>query len=224
MSRFDALVGSLLAAASLILIGALIVLSRQPDGATLRPASAATRSATPELPSQAAGNTAAPDGVPLVANAGAIARPDSPNRIVIGSIGLDAAVVEVGIVVEDGKPVWDTAAFAVGYHRGSALPGSRGNTVMAGHISSPVSKKGEVFKRLPEVRIGDRVDIYAGEQRATYQVNEIRVVSPSEAHLMNQTPDARLTLITCYPDRDYSRRLVVIGTLVAIPETAERRP
>lgn len=66
--------------------------------------------------------------------------PDQPNRLVIPSIALDAKVVDVGIVVEGGKPVWDTAAFAVGYHRGTAEPGTRGNTVMAGHISSPVSK------------------------------------------------------------------------------------
>lgn len=150
----------------------------------------------------------------LVADAGSIARPDQPNRLVIPAIALDARVVEVGIVVENGKPVWDTAAFAVGFHRGSALPGARGNTVMAGHISSPVSKKGEIFLRLPELRIGDRIEVYAGERRVTYEVSEVKVVPPTAIQVMAPTDDATLTLITCYPNYVYSKRLVVVGKLI----------
>jgi sortase A len=150
----------------------------------------------------------------LLANAPSVPRPDLPGRIVIPSIALDAKVVEVGIVVEKGKPVWETAAFAVGFHRGTALPGTKGNAVMAGHISSPVSRRGDIFRRLPEVRIGDRVQVYVGERRVTYEVTEIRVVSPTAVQVMDQTPDATLTLITCYPDNDYSRRLVVVGKLL----------
>ena len=45
-------------------------------------------------------------------------------------------------------------------------------------------------------------------------VSEVRVVLPTAVEVMRQTPDATLTLITCYPDGDYSRRLVVIGKLV----------
>jgi sortase A len=134
--------------------------------------------------------------------------------VVIPSIALDAKVVEVGIVVEDGKPVWDTAAFAVGYYRGTALPGERGNTVLAGHISSPVSKKGDIFKRLPEVRIGDRVEVFVGERHVVYEIDAVKLVSPSAVEVMNPTPDATLTLITCYPDRVYNKRLVVVGKLV----------
>ncbi len=106
----------------------------------------------------------------MVAGAPAVPRPGQPSRLVIPSIGLDAPVVEVGITVENGKPVWETAAFAVGFYRGSALPGTRGNTVMAGHISSPVSKKGDIFRRLPEVRIGDRIDVFVGDRRVSYDV------------------------------------------------------
>ncbi len=176
----------------------------------------ATRvAATPEVPAVAA--TPIPDATPeheLLAGEPVIPRPDLPHRLVIPAIGLDTKVLEVGIVVENGKPVWDTAAFAAGYHRGSALPGTRGNTVMAGHISSPVSKKGEVFKHLPEVRVGDRIDVFVGERRFTYEVAEIRVVAPAAVQVMEPTPEPVLTLITCYPDRSYAKRLVVISRLV----------
>lgn len=158
-----------------------------------------------------------PAELPLLAGATSIPKPGQPRRIVIPSIALDAPVVEVGIVIEKGKPVWETAAFAVGYHRGTALPGTLGNAVMAGHISSPVSKKGEVFKRLPEVRIGERVDIYIDERRVTYEVTAIRVVVPTAVDVMNPTPDATLTLITCYPDYSYQNRLIVTGKLVGQP-------
>lgn len=151
---------------------------------------------------------------PLIEHLSAIPRPELPTRIVIPAIALDARVVEVGIVIEDGKPVWDTAAFAVGYHRGTALPGEKGNTVMAGHISSPLSRKGEVFRRLPEVRIGDRVEVYTAERHITYEITEIRVVAPTAVEVMDPTPDATLTLITCYPDRVYTKRLVVVAKLV----------
>lgn len=157
---------------------------------------------------------AQPDEMALVPGLPSIPRPDQPSRLVIPGIALDARVVEVGIVIENGKPVWETAAFAVGFHRGTALPGTRGNAVVAGHISSPVSKKGEVFKRLPEIRIGDRVDTYVSERRVTYEVSEIKVVPPTAVQVIAPTPDATLTLITCYPDRTYANRLVVVAKLV----------
>lgn len=226
MSRVDAVVGILLGGASLILIGALIVLSTRSHDMPWNQAAALSRPVeiAEANPEEAIETAAKPAEVPLVENAEAITRPDSPSRIVIGSISLDAKVVEVGIVVENGKPVWDTAAFAVGYHRGTALPGTRGNTVMAGHISSPVTKKGDIFKRLPEVRIGDRIEVYAGERRVSYQVSEVRVVPPTAVQVMNPTSEPTLTLITCYPDQEYSHRLVVIATLAGSTERAEQRP
>lgn len=199
--------------------GVLLLLAPAPAYGGSRHVAAATVPAHTESQAVATATSApsapaGPEEFVLVEHIPAIARPDQPGRIVIPSIALDARVVEVGIVVEDGKPVWDTAAFAVGFHRGTALPGQRGNTVMAGHISSPVSKKGEVFRRLPEVRIGDRVEIYVGERKVAYEVAELKVVPPSAVHVMNQTEDATLTLITCYPNGVYNKRLIVVGKLV----------
>ncbi|MER3419180.1 MAG: hypothetical protein C4290_01050 [Chloroflexota bacterium] len=191
--------------------GAFLLLgprSRVPGMASAKPSTPAAL-ATPVSPPPAAVTE-----YPLVEQLSAIPRPGLPVRLVIPAIALDARVVEVGIVLEDGKPVWETAAFAVGYHRGTALPGEKGNTVMAGHISSPVSHKGDVFRRLPELRIGDHVEIYTADRRLTYEVTEIRVVSPTAVEVMDPTPDATLTLITCYPDRIYTKRLVVVAKLV----------
>jgi sortase A len=210
------LITGLLATAALAAVTAGVMLTVPGFGFRDGPASgqaAPHASVAAEPPVPLAPDAGAPE-FQLLADAPSVPRPDLPGRIVIPSIALDAKVVEVGIVVEKGKPVWETAAFAVGFHRGTALPGTKGNAVMAGHISSPVSRRGDVFRRLPEVRIGDRVQVYVGERRVTYEVTEMRVVPPTAVQVMDQTPDATMTLITCYPDNDYSRRLVVVGKLV----------
>lgn len=224
MNRQRSLVTFLFALTGFLAIGAGVVLLVTPDpgGALLRraggPAAGADTDGTTGTTNPSSGEpTAGPAGLPLLAGAVSIPRPGQPSRIIIPSIALDAPVVEVGIVMEKGKPVWETAAFAVGHHRGTALPGTRGNAVMAGHISSPVSKKGEVVRRLPEVRIGDRVDIYVDGGRVTYEVTAIRVVAPAAVEVLNPTPDATLTLITCYPDYSYKNRLIVTGKLVGQP-------
>jgi sortase A len=205
----------LLSLSAFLAIGGVILLLAPRTGVSRTAVHTEAPGSTPSPVAEGGGQPAT--GVaeyPLIEHLGAIPRPELPIRLVIPAIALDARVVEVGIVIEDGKPVWETAAFAVGYHRGTALPGEKGNTVMAGHISSPVSRKGEVFRRLPEVRIGDRVEVYTAERQVTYEITEIRVVAPTAVEVMDPTPDATLTLITCYPDRLYTKRLVVVAKLV----------
>jgi sortase A len=197
--------------------GAVLLFAPEQSARTVRAGKApATASpAAQDAPPPAA--TPADGEYALVPDTPAVPRPGLPNRLVIPSIALDTPVVEVGLVVENGNPAWDTAAFAAGHHRGSAVPGELGNAILAGHISSPVSKKGEVFRRLPEVRIGDRIDVFVDSRRVTYEVAEVRVVAPSAIQVMEPTSDATLTLITCYPDRLYTRRLIVIGKLMQPP-------
>jgi sortase A len=176
-------------------------ITEQPAAATAPPAQSAEQ----------------PTSFPLVAGFSAVPRPEQPARIVIASIALDAPVVPVGMTVVNGTPSWETAAFAVGYYNTTALPGTRGNTVMAGHISSPLSHKGDIFRRLPGVRLGDEVAVYVGTRRLVYQVSEIKVVTPYAVQVMAPTSDATLTLLTCYPDGVYNQRLVVVGKLASDP-------
>jgi len=131
------------------------------------------------------------------------------NRIVIGSIELDAKVVELGTHEERGQLVWDTAAHAVGWYRTTALPGQGGNIVMSGHISSPLRGEGSIFRRLPEVKIGDTVLLETPDGQYRYAVFSREIVPPTAVGVMSPTPSETLTLITCYPDLVYSHRLVV---------------
>ena len=154
------------------------------------------------------------EGNPLVAGLQSLPNPGKATRIVAESIGLDSTVVDVGLVKERDKWVWDTAAYAVGHSKGTANPGQLGNVVLAGHISSPISKKGNVFKNLPKINVGDQIKIYTETTSYTYQVVQVKVVEPKDTQVMAPTRDATATLITCYPDWNYSKRLVVVAKLV----------
>lgn len=130
-------------------------------------------------------------------------------RIMIPSIGVDAPVVPLGIHWEKGQFVWDTASHAVGWYGSTALPGLGSNIVMSGHISSPLRGEGSVFRRLPEVQVGDVIvlETAAGEHR--YRTAARNIVAPTAIAIMAPTATETLTLITCYPDLIYSHRLIV---------------
>jgi sortase A len=145
-------------------------------------------------------------------------------RLVIPALGLDVPVVEVAGHLEElqGQPlaVWDTVAGAVGHHRGTASPGTRGNCVLSGH-SGPSA--GAVLARLWELRPGDSLRLITADGAVhTYTVRQVlklpELGQSLEQRLANAvhmapTEDARLTLITCWPDWAYTHRIVVIAAL-----------
>lgn len=124
-----------------------------------------------------------------------------PTRLVIPSIQLDTPVVEVSVV--DG--VWQTAAYAAGYHRGTARPGTVGNTVISGHKGLD----GAVFARLEELKVGDEIFLQAGPRLYRYVVADKRSVWPQQVEVMAQTSRPILTLITCTAFD--TQRLVVVA-------------
>ncbi len=135
-------------------------------------------------------------------------RKPPPNRLIIPSIGVDIKVIELGTHYnEQGELVWDTAPFAAGHHIGTANPGEPGNVVMSGHISS--IHEGAVFKRLPDIKVGDGVVVVTNDRDYVYQVFDKKVVEPTQVEVMNSTSQEILTIITCVPDGVYSHRLIV---------------
>ncbi len=128
-----------------------------------------------------------------------------PQRIGIPTLGLTMGIEEVFVV--DG--VWQVAEYAAGYHHGTALPGTVGNTVIAGHAGI----RGAVFRDLPLLRIGDEIILESGDWIYTYQVREAREVWPTQVEVMDPTSTPVLTLITC-TNWD-TQRLVVVADLIA---------
>jgi sortase A len=198
-----------------------------PDAAVLDPADILTASDRPtgEPPSLLAASSVAQPVLRTMGNVGlggeiripsphvALDQPyrtrtSPPERLVIPSIALDTKVVGIGTHPDrSGNLVWETAAFAVGHHEGTANPGQIGNVVLSGHISSP--NEGAVFRRLPQLKVDDGFAIITAQQSFLYRVRDVRVVTPSAVDVLDHTDRAVATLITCVPDGIYSHRLVI---------------
>ena len=127
--------------------------------------------------------------------------PRQASRIVISGISVDAPVVR-----GDG---WEQLKMGAGHHIGSANPGERGNMVISGHNDV----YGEIFRHLEDLNIGDEVVVYTGDTPYSYLVVAKMVVEPAEVSLLEPTPNATLTLITCHPYMIDTHRLVVIAEL-----------
>jgi len=74
----------------------------------------------------------------------------------------------------------------------TALPGSKGNCVIAGHRDTQ-------FRVLRNVKIGEDITVESGGRTFVYRVTDRKVVAPTDTHALGATPTATLTLVTCYP-------------------------
>ncbi len=131
--------------------------------------------------------------------------PEQATRIVIPAIGVDAPVVE--------GDDWEALKRGAGHHIGSANPGEAGNVVISAHNDI----FGEIFRRLPELELDDEVYVYTATRAYRYVVRAKRIVDPTEVSVMYPTRDPILTLISCYPYRVNTHRIVVIAELASNP-------
>lgn len=81
---------------------------------------------------------------------------------------------------------------AVGAIAGTALPGEVGNVGIAGHRDS-------FFRGLKDLESGDRLELETLAGNQEFRVTSIRIVDPSEVHVLAPTPRQVVTLVTCYP-------------------------
>jgi sortase A len=130
---------------------------------------------------------------------------DSLVRITIPKINVDAIVIE------------GTSAKALmrgpGHIRSSAYPGENGNVVISAHRDT-------FFRHIVELAKGDQIELQRGGTTYTYEVTGKKITDPNDLSVIQQTPDARLTLITCYPTYYIGpapERLAVFARLVSPP-------
>ena len=83
-------------------------------------------------------------------------------------------------------------AMGVGHLTGSALPGRKGNVVLAGHRDS-------VFRALRNIQGGDEVRVTTSYGVRTYKVSSTEIINPTQVSVLEPTPSPTLTLVTCYP-------------------------
>jgi sortase A len=98
----------------------------------------------------------------------------------------------LSVLVADGDDA-DTLRVAAGHVSGTALPGAKGNAVLAGHRDT-------AFRALRGIRRGDLVRFESG-RTYEYVVECTRIVRPEDTDVLRASSDSRLTMITCYPFR-----------------------
>lgn len=98
---------------------------------------------------------------------------------------------------------------APGHIQGTALPGEDGNSVISGHRTT----YGAFFHRLDELVPGDVVEVILPHQTIIYRVSSQEIVFPNNTEVLKNTPQAILTLTTCYPKYSAKKRLIVKALL-----------
>jgi sortase A len=105
-------------------------------------------------------------------------------RIEISTIGLTAMILEG----TDAR----TLRRAVGHIPGTPLPGQQGNVAITGHRDT-------FFRPLRNIRKDDEIKLTTLSGSYRYWVDSIKVVEPEDTKVLDNSEDALLTLVTCYP-------------------------
>ena len=127
--------------------------------------------------------------------------PQSARQVQIPRINVNAPVV-----MGDN---WEQLKKGIGQHLNTATPGQKGNMVVSAHNDI----FGELFRDLDKLQPGDEVIVITQDRSYTYVVTGTQIVNPTDVHVMDQTENATLTLISCYPYRVDNKRIVVTAVL-----------
>lgn len=131
---------------------------------------------------------------------------------VIGEIQVPRLQLKAIVVQGDSHTILRRA---VGHIPETALPGTLGNVVLAGHRDT-------FFRPLRNIRLGDAITLKTSEGAFQYLVESTEVVPASAVEVLNATTGRTLTLITCYPF-DYigpaPNRYVVRAREIVSPST-----
>ena len=116
---------------------------------------------------------------------GMASREGSPlGRIVIRAIGLEVMILEG---IDD-----ETLRRAVGHIPGTSLPGQAGNVAIAGHRDT-------FFRPLRNIQKDDEITLTTLTRSYRYRVDSTKVVEPADIGVLDDSDEAILTLVTCYP-------------------------
>ena len=130
---------------------------------------------------------------------------------VMGFITIPKIGIELPIYHSISKEVLNIAC---GHLEGSSLPigGEGQHCVLSAHRGLPHAK---LFTELDKMELGDTFVITVLDQTYTYQVDQIKVVRPTDSSDIQMIPGRDLcTLLTCTPYGINSHRLLVRGTRI----------
>jgi sortase A len=122
-------------------------------------------------------------------------------KLSIPRIGLRAVVIE--------GTSSHSLLLGPGHMTGSAIPGTFGNAVIAGHRDT-------FFRHIHSLKSGDDVYILRSGKQFHYVVVRRKIVQPTDLSVLRSSRDGQLTLITCYPPHAIGpapQRLIIVARL-----------
>lgn len=131
---------------------------------------------------------------------------DGLTRVSIPKINLDLIVVE--------GTSHKALRIGPGHLKNTPAPGELGNSVISAHRDT-------FFRHIYELTKGDEIQVRRNGHIYTFQVTGRKIVEPSDISILRNTPDARLTLVTCYPTYYIGpapQRLIVFSKLIGSSE------
>jgi LPXTG-site transpeptidase (sortase) family protein len=147
----------------------------------------------------------------------------APSALTLKIPALGVSMPIVGVPFSDGG--WDVSWLGnnAGWLQNTAFPTWTGNSVITGHVWNANNTPG-MFLNLKNLKYGDIVQVYLGQQISTYEVRENLVIQPSQIELALQHEETSwLTLLTCEgynsPSESYASRRIVRAVLTKIEIT-----
>ena len=136
----------------------------------------------------------------------------------IGYVKIDRIGVELPVYHGTSAQV---LSYGVGHLEGSSLPvgGENTHSVMSAHRGLPSAK---LFTDLDRLELGDTFQVIILDQILTYQVDQIKIITPKEFEDLQIVPGMDYcTLFTCTPYGINTHRLLVRGIRI---ETIVEKP
>lgn len=121
-------------------------------------------------------------------------------RLLIPKLNIDQTIVQ--------GSDWEALKQGVGQVLNGYDPSDEtGNVALTAHNDI----YGELFRHLDQLEVGDQFQIQTQEQVYLYQITGTEIVEPTDVHVLNSTGDATAILISCYPYRVNTQRIVVFA-------------
>jgi sortase (surface protein transpeptidase) len=138
-----------------------------------------------------------------------------PLAVRIPAIGVDAAIVPVGVAPAGDLEVPEAVA-TVGWYEHGPLPGGRGSALLAGHVDSREQGRGAFFA-LRDLQPGADVEVVAADGSVSrWIVRAVQQVAKDElpVEVWRRSGPPVITLVTCggdFDDGSYRDNIVVVA-------------
>jgi sortase A len=203
------------AAATVVLTTATVVSAARGDGEPARAAAVVTTTTAPPTSTTKPRPTTTTVPLPMPEDAPTDPYADVP-VVQIGTI----SIPKIGLAQPLYEGIWLTVLdHGPGHWPGSAEPGQRGNTVVAGHRVTHTHPFLDIDQLVP----GDDVIFTMPNGVFTYAVTGTTIVTPDEISIVYPTTKPTMTLFACNPKHSAAQRIVVKGRLVSSRRVKARR-